>query len=115
MPRGYVHDVATTYLALGLDPTKAALFRQTDAPEVLELAWMIATVNGMGLLQRAHSYKDKILKGITPSGGLFYYPVLMGADILVYDGSLVPVGKDQLQHIEFAQDMATRSAADCGL
>jgi len=105
--RGYVREVATTYLALGLDPAKAVLFRQSDVPEVLELAWMLATVTGMGLLQRAHSYKDKIQNGITPSGGLFYYPVLMGADILLYGGSLVPVGKDQLQHIEFAQDMAT--------
>ncbi len=103
----YIREAATTYLALGLDPERALLFRQSDVPEVLELAWMLATVTGMGLLQRAHSYKDKIQNGITPSAGLFYYPALMAADILIYDSSLVPVGKDQLQHIEFAQDMAT--------
>ncbi len=105
--REHVRGVATTYLACGIDPARAVLFRQSDVPEVLELAWMLATVTGMGLLQRAHSYKDKMQKGITPSGGLFYYPVLMAADILLYESSLVPVGKDQLQHIEFAQDMAT--------
>jgi tryptophanyl-tRNA synthetase len=105
--RGYIRDVATTYLALGLDPSKAALFRQSDVPEVLELAWLLSTVTGMGLLERSHAYKDKVQNGIKPSAGLFYYPVLMSADILLYDASLVPVGKDQLQHIEFAQDMQT--------
>ncbi|HGG57015.1 MAG TPA: tryptophan--tRNA ligase, partial [Nannocystis exedens] len=105
--REYTRQVAITYLALGLDPTRALLFCQSDVPEVLELAWMLATVTGMGLLQRAHSYKDKIQNGITPSAGLFFYPALMGADILIYNSNLVPVGKDQLQHIEFAQDMAT--------
>jgi tryptophanyl-tRNA synthetase len=102
-----VFDLAKTYLALGLDPDKTCLFRQSDAPEVTELAWLLATVTGMGLLQRATSYKDKVDKGITPSVGLFTYPILMAADILVYDGSVVPVGKDQIQHIEMAQDMAT--------
>ena len=105
--RANVRDVATTYLALGLDPDKALLFRQSDVPEVTELAWMLACVTGMGLLERAHSYKDKIAKGIRPSVGLFTYPVLMAADILAYDATLVPVGKDQVQHVEMTQDMAT--------
>jgi tryptophanyl-tRNA synthetase len=105
--RRSVFDLARTYLALGLDPEKAYLFRQSDVPEVTELAWLLATVTGMGLLQRATSYKDKVDKGITPSVGLFTYPVLMAADILLYDASLVPVGKDQIQHVEMAQDMAT--------
>ncbi len=105
--RANVFDAAVTYLALGLDPGRAMLFRQSDVPEVTELAWLLATVTGMGLLERAPSYKDKLANGITPSVGLFYYPVLMSADILAYDGTLVPVGKDQLQHVEMAQDMAT--------
>lgn len=105
--RAYTSDVAVTYLALGLDPDKALLFRQSDVPEVHELAWFLACVTGMGLLERGHSYKDKIAQGIKPSAGLFNYPLLMAADILIYGGTLVPVGKDQLQHIEFAQDMAT--------
>ncbi len=105
--RANVFDAAVTYLALGLDPGRAMLFRQSDVPEVTELAWMLASVTGMGLLERAHSYKDKLANGITPSVGLFFYPVLMAADILAYDGTMVPVGKDQVQHIEMAQDMAT--------
>ncbi len=105
--RESVFDVAATYLALGLDPDKVALFRQSDVNEHVELSWILASVTGMGLLERAHSYKDKIAKGIRPSVGLFYYPVLMAADILIYDASVVPVGKDQVQHVEMAQDMAT--------
>lgn len=105
--RANVFESAVTYLALGLDPGRAMLFRQSDVPEVTELAWLLATVTGMGLLERAHSYKDKIANDITPSVGLFFYPALMAADILAYDGTLVPVGKDQLQHVEIAQDMAT--------
>ncbi|RMG95154.1 MAG: tryptophan--tRNA ligase [Deltaproteobacteria bacterium] len=105
--RANVHDVAVTYLALGLDPEKALLFRQSDVPEVTELAWMLSCVTGMGLLERAHSYKDKVAKGIRPSVGLFTYPVLMAADILIYDATVVPVGKDQVQHVEMTQDMAT--------
>jgi len=105
--RANVLESAVTYLALGLDPARALLFRQSDVPEVTELAWLLATVTGMGLLERAHSYKDKLANGITPSVGLFFYPVLMAADILAYDATLVPVGKDQVQHIEMAQDMAT--------
>jgi tryptophanyl-tRNA synthetase len=100
-------DVATTYLALGLDPSKATLFRQSDVPEVTELTWMLSTVTGMGLLERATSYKDKINNGIKPSVGLFTYPILMASDILIYRSSMVPVGKDQIQHVEMTQDMAT--------
>ena len=99
-------DIASEYLALGLDPERAALFRQTEIPEVTELAWILATVTGKGLLERAHSYKDKVAKGIATSMGLFSYPVLMAADILVYRSQLVPVGGDQVQHIEMTQDMA---------
>ena len=105
--RQNVFDVALTYLACGLDPDKALLFRQSDIPEVTELTWLLSTVTGMGLLERAHSYKDKVAQGIKPVAGLFFYPVLMAADILIYQSSLVPVGKDQVQHIEMTQDMAT--------
>src|SRR5439155_24165548 len=99
-------DVAIDYLALGLSPEKATLFKQSDVPEVTELSWLLATVTGMGLLERAHSYKDKIAKGIPARVGLFTYPVLMAADILIYQSDLVPVGADQIQHIEMTQDMA---------
>jgi len=104
--REAVFDVAVTYLALGLDPERVSLFRQSDVKEVLELSWLLACVTGMGLLERAHSYKDKLARGIKPSVGLFTYPVLMAADILAYDSTHVPVGKDQVQHVEMAQDMA---------
>ena len=104
--RDNVVDIAVTYLALGLDAEKVALFRQSDVPEVTELTWLLACVTGMGLLERAHSYKDKVAKGVKPSVGLFTYPVLMAADILAYDSTIVPVGKDQKQHVEMAQDMA---------
>ena len=99
-------DVALDYLAMGLDPNKAALFRQSDVPEVTELTWILATVTGKGLMERAHSYKDKIAKGTQPSMGLFNYPILMASDILIYRPNAVPVGKDQVQHIEMTQDMA---------
>ncbi|MEZ4440873.1 MAG: tryptophan--tRNA ligase [Polyangiaceae bacterium] len=102
-----IFDLARTYLSIGLDPDKTLLFRQSDVPEVTELTWLLTTVTGMGLLERAHSYKDKIANGIKPSVGLFTYPVLMAADILIYDSTLVPVGKDQVQHVEIAQDIAT--------
>ena len=101
-----VRDVALDYLALGLDPAKANFFRQSDVPEVCELTWILGTVSGMGLLERAHSYKDKVENGITPSVGLFTYPVLMAADILIYRSHLVPVGKDQQQHLEMTRDIA---------
>ena len=100
--------MAIDYLALGLDPQKAALFIQSDVPEVTELAWILSTVTPMGLLERAHSYKDKVAKGISPNHGLFAYPVLMAADILIYDSDFVPVGKDQKQHIEMTRDIAEK-------
>ena len=98
--------VAADYLALGLDPSKAFLFRQSDVPEVAELAWILSTVTGMGLLERAHAYKDAVAKGIPANVGLFFYPVLMAADILIYQSDKVPVGQDQIQHIEMCRDMA---------
>src|SRR5262245_53445978 len=101
-------DVALDYLALGLDPAKAIFFRQSDVPEVTELAWILSTVTNMGLLERAVSYKEKVEKGIDASVGLFFYPVLMAADILIYRSHVVPVGKDQVQHIEMTRDMAER-------
>lgn len=104
--RDLTHDVALDYLAFGLDPEKACLFRQTDVPEVTELAWILSTVTGKGLLERATSYKDKIARGLQPTMGLFTYPLLMAADILIYGADIVPVGKDQVQHIEMTQDMA---------
>ncbi|HEX4590855.1 MAG TPA: tryptophan--tRNA ligase, partial [Gemmataceae bacterium] len=104
--RQLVHDVALDYLALGLEPATTVLFRQSDVPEVTELAWMFSCVTNMGLLERAYSYKDKVDKGIEPSVGLFTYPVLMAADILIYRSHLVPVGEDQVQHLEMTRDMA---------
>ena len=99
-------DIALDYLALGLDPEKSVFFRQSDVPEVTELAWILATVTNMGLLERAVSYKEKVERGIEASVGLFTYPVLMAADILIYRSHVVPVGKDQIQHIEMTQDIA---------
>jgi tryptophanyl-tRNA synthetase len=99
-------NVAIDYLALGLDPNKVTFFRQSDVPEVTELAWILATVTNMGLLERAVSYKEKVEKGIEASVGLFTYPLLMAADILIYRSNLVPVGKDQVQHLEMAADIA---------
>ncbi len=104
--RENARGVALDYLALGLDPEKTVFFRQSDVPEVTELAWILATVTGMGLLERAHSYKDKLAAGIAATVGLFTYPVLMAADILIYKSNLVPVGQDQVQHIEMTRDMA---------
>jgi tryptophanyl-tRNA synthetase len=104
--RDNVRDVALDYLALGLDPDKATFFRQSDVPEVTELTWILSTVTGMGLLERAHSFKDKVDRGIAPSVGLFTYPILMAADILIPRSHLVPVGKDQVQHLEMTRDMA---------
>jgi tryptophanyl-tRNA synthetase len=107
---GTIHDqslqVALDYLALGLDPDRVAFFRQSDVPEVTELAWILSTVTGMGLLERAHSYKDKLARGIKPTVGLFTYPVLMAADILIYRSHIVPVGQDQEQHLEMTRDIA---------
>jgi tryptophanyl-tRNA synthetase len=106
--RENVRDAALDYLALGLDPNKATFFRQSDVPEVTELTWILATVTNMGLLERAVSYKEKVEKGIEASVGLFTYPVLMASDILIYRSHVVPVGKDQVQHIEMTADMAGR-------
>lgn len=104
--RGLTRDVALDYLALGLDPAKACLFRQSDVPEVTELAWILSTVTGKGLMERAVSYKDKTAKGLPATMGLFSYPILQAADILIYRSDVVPVGKDQVQHIEMTADMA---------
>jgi tryptophanyl-tRNA synthetase len=101
-------DVALDFLACGLDPKKSVFFRQSDVPEVCELSWMLSTVTPMGLLERCHSYKDKTAKGISPSHGLFAYPVLMAADILIYDSNVVPVGRDQKQHVEVTRDIAIK-------
>jgi tryptophanyl-tRNA synthetase len=100
--------VALDFLACGLDPERGALFRQSDVPQVTELAWILSTVTPMGLLERCHSYKDKTARGLAASAGLFTYPVLMAADILIYDSDVVPVGKDQKQHIEVTRDVATK-------
>jgi tryptophanyl-tRNA synthetase len=99
-------EVAIDFLACGLDPERSALFLQTDVPAVTELAWILSTITPMGLLERAHSYKDKTARGMPASAGLFTYPVLMAADILIYDSDVVPVGKDQKQHIEITRDLA---------
>jgi tryptophanyl-tRNA synthetase len=101
-------DVALDFLACGLDPKKSVFFRQSDVPEVTELAWMLTTLTPMGLLERGTSYKDKIARGIPPNHGIFAYPVLMAADILIYDSNIVPVGRDQKQHLEMARDMAAK-------
>ena len=104
--RRFTFDVAAGFLACGLDPARTILFRQSDVPQVHELAWLLSVVTPMGLLERAHSYKDKIAQGAETSHGLFAYPVLMAADILLYNSDLVPVGKDQKQHLEIARDIA---------
>jgi tryptophanyl-tRNA synthetase len=101
-------DVALDFLACGLDPKKSVFFRQSDVPEVTELTWMLSTVTPMGLLERCTSYKDKIAKGISTNHGLFAYPVLMAADILIYDSNVVPVGLDQKQHVEVTRDIAIK-------
>lgn len=101
-------DAATNFLALGLDPEKAVFWVQSDVPEVAELTWYLANVTPMGLLERSHSFKDKIARGIAPNSGLFSYPVLMAADILLYQTDRVPVGKDQKQHLEITRDIAIK-------
>ncbi len=103
--RANTQHVAMAYLALGLDPKRTVLFRQSDVPEVTELAWILSCVTPMGLLERCVSYKDKIDKGLSPNHGLFAYPVLQAADILIYRSHAVPVGQDQKQHIEVTQDI----------
>jgi tryptophanyl-tRNA synthetase len=104
--REYVSGLALDFLSVGLDPDRCLFFRQSAVPEVNELAWILGTVCPMGLLERCHSYKDKIAKGFAPSYGLFAYPVLMAADILLYGADQVPVGKDQKQHLEVTRDIA---------
>jgi tryptophanyl-tRNA synthetase len=101
-------DVALDFLACGLDPKKSVFFKQSDVPEVTELAWMLTTLTPMGMLERGTSYKDKIANGIPPNHGIFAYPVLMAADILIYDSNVVPVGRDQKQHLEMARDIAVK-------
>lgn len=101
-------NVALDFLACGLDPERTVLFKQSDVPEVTELAWILTTVTPMGLLERCHSYKDKLARGISPNHGLFAYPVLMAADILLYDSNVVPVGRDQKQHVEVTRDIAIK-------
>jgi tryptophanyl-tRNA synthetase len=106
--RDHVRNLAIDFLACGLDPTKCVFFRQSDVPEHTELSWILSTVTPMGLLERCHSYKDKVANGISASHGLFAYPVLMAADILIYDSDLVPVGRDQKQHVEVTRDIAIK-------
>ena len=106
--RALTFETAAGLLALGIDPARTALFRQSDVPEVLELYWILGTVVPLSHLERAHAYKDKLARGMAAGFGLFAYPVLMAADILLYGADLVPVGKDQIQHVEFARDWATR-------
>jgi len=101
-------DVALDFLASGLDPKKSVFFRQSDVPEVTELAWLLTTLTPMSLLENGHSYKDKVAKGIPANHGVFAYPVLMAADILIYDSNLVPVGRDQKQHVEMTRDIAIK-------
>lgn len=101
-------EAAADFLALGLDPDRCVFWVQSDVPEVVELSWILTCITPMGLLERCHSYKDKIARGISPNHGLFAYPVLMAADILLYQANLVPVGKDQKQHIEVTRDIAIK-------
>jgi tryptophanyl-tRNA synthetase len=106
--RENVRELAVDFLACGLDPARAVFFRQSAVPEVNELAWLLSTVCPMGLLAKCHSYKDKTAQGIAPNHALFAYPVLMAADILLYDSNQVPVGKDQKQHLEVTRDLAVK-------
>ena len=106
--REMTRDVALDFLACGIDPARTALYRQSDVPQVHELAWMLSVLTPMGLLERCHSFKDKTAKGISASHGLFAYPVLMAADILAVHATTVPVGRDQKQHVEVTRDIATR-------
>jgi tryptophanyl-tRNA synthetase len=106
--RALTRHTAMAFLAFGLDPSRAILFRQSDIPEITELYWILGTVVPLSNLDRAHSYKDKVSRGISADFGLFAYPVLMAADILLYGSDVVPVGKDQMQHLEFSRDWATK-------
>lgn len=106
--RHYVREAAIDLLACGVDPERTLFWRQSDVPEHTELMWLLTTVTPMGLLERCHAYKDKIARGMTASAGLFTYPVLQAADILLYDADVVPVGKDQKQHLEVTRDIAVK-------
>jgi len=106
--RRHTLGIAIDWLACGLDPARSVFWKQSDVPEVCELTWLIGSLTPMGLLERAHSYKDKVAKGISPNFGLFAYPVLMAADILLYDTNFVPVGQDQRQHLEMTRDIAIK-------
>ncbi len=106
--RGHIYDVAATWLACGLDPESTLLYRQSDIIEVFELSWILSCLLATGQLERGHSYKDALAKGGSPNAGVFNYPVLMAADILLYGAHVVPVGKDQKQHLELARDVAQR-------
>lgn len=106
--REYIHGLAVDSLACGIDPERSIVWRQSHVPLVTELTWILSTVTPMGLLERAHAYKDKVAKGIAASAGLFTYPVLQAADILLYDADIVPVGKDQKQHLEITRDVAVK-------
>ncbi len=108
MLRRMSHEAVLTYLACGLDPNKCVIFEQSHVPAHTEMTWILSTLAPMGLLERAHSYKDKVAKGIDASVGLFIYPILMSVDILLYRPDLVPVGKDQKQHVEIARDLAEK-------
>lgn len=112
--RAATRDVALDFLACGLDPERTAFYRQSDVPEVTELMWLLSTVTPMGLLERCHSYKDKVAKGIPASHALFAYPVLMAADILAVQAQVVPVGRDQKQHVEVTRDIAQKFNAAFG-
>ncbi len=106
--RGYIRDVAATWLACGLDPDRTLLYRQSDVPQVFELTWVLSCLTATGQLERGHAYKDAVARGESPNAGLFNYPLLMAADILLYDTDVVPIGKDQKQHLELTRDVATR-------
>jgi len=106
--REFSRGVALDFLACGLDPAKAVLFRQSDVPQVTELTWILSTITPMPMLENAHAYKDHVAKGLVPNHGLFAYPVLMAADILIYDSDIVPVGRDQKQHVEITRDLAAK-------
>ena len=106
--RKRVEGLALDFLACGLDAEKTVFFRQSDVPQVTELTWILSSLTTVGVLERAHSYKDKIAKGFVPNSGLFIYPVLMASDILIYQSTVVPVGKDQKQHLEITRDLAIK-------
>lgn len=106
--RSNSYNIVLDYLALGLDPEKSTIFLQSDVPEHTELTWLLSNITPLGLLERGHSYKDKVAKGFSTNAGLLTYPILMAADILMYDSDIVPVGKDQKQHLEMARDIAIK-------